>query len=70
MQRASYDEALQCFERSLEITPQQPAVLTAIGIVRARQGQIDQARESFHKALAIDPKYQPAQKQLSSLGGP
>jgi Flp pilus assembly protein TadD len=66
--REAYDEALGYFHRSLSIAPRQPAVLTAMGVVRVRMGQPNAAREEFARALEIDPNYQPARRELGALG--
>jgi tetratricopeptide (TPR) repeat protein len=66
--REAYGEALGYFDRSLSIAPRQPAVHTAMGLVRVRMGQPDPARESFKRALEIDPNYQPARRELEALG--
>jgi tetratricopeptide (TPR) repeat protein len=66
--REAYDEALGYFDRSLSIAARQPAVLTAMGVVRVRMGQPDPARQAFKRALEIDPNYQPALRELGALG--
>jgi Tfp pilus assembly protein PilF len=40
---------------------------TNLGILLESKGQIDQAVESYKKALQIDPNFQKARDQLSTL---
>ncbi len=67
--RGAYTDALTNFERSLNIAPRQPAILTAVGAVRLKMGQREIAREVFARAVEIDPNYQPARQQLRMLEG-
>ena len=58
-------QAVDAYERALEIDPNDPEVLTDLGVSCRRMGWHDRAAEAFGKALKIDPDYEPA---LVNLG--
>lgn len=52
----AYDEALEEFERVLQMHPGNVDALRGIGAVRRRQGRIDEAAEYMERALELDPR--------------
>ncbi len=61
------NEALQAFERSLQISPSQAQVLTQVGVIKMELRDTAGARQAFERALAADPSFEPARQQLSRL---
>ncbi len=49
------DEAVGHYERSLEIKPDQPAVLDNLARLYHRRGEVEHALELWEKALRLDP---------------
>jgi Flp pilus assembly protein TadD len=62
-------DALRYFETSLRLNPNQPAVLNQVGVLRLQGGDAAAAREAFSRALAVDPGYEPARKNLQKIAG-
>jgi len=62
-------DALRYFETSLRLNPNQPAVLNQVGVLRLQGGDAAAAREAFSGALAVDPGYEPARKNLQKMAG-
>lgn len=55
-------KALDCYLKSLELDPQNPACYNNLGVVYSQQGELDKALNCFQKALELkkgylDPKY-------------
>jgi tetratricopeptide (TPR) repeat protein len=62
-------DALRYFETSLRLNPNQPAVLNQVGVLRLQVGDAAAAREAFSRAVAVDPGYEPARKNLQKMAG-
>jgi Tfp pilus assembly protein PilF len=55
MKRNEPDIARACYESALEIDPDFPEALEKLGVVFARQGDIEKARSIFNRVLADFP---------------
>lgn len=53
-----YEKAIRAYEQSLAIEPDNPNVLTDLGIMYRLSKQPEKAVESFSRAMAIDPAHQ------------
>ena len=60
-------EALAALTKSLQLKPAQPDIATEIGLIKMRSGDANGARQAFEQALAADPSFEPAIKQLEKL---
>jgi serine/threonine-protein kinase len=54
--RRNYEQALAAFEQAGQSSPSDPQVPLQIGNVRRRQGQFDDAIESYRRAVDLDPR--------------
>lgn len=61
------DVAEEIYEYSLQLYPEGKLLYVGMGVLRKKQGQIENARLMFEKALAIDPKYSLAKRWLKRL---
>jgi len=61
------DQALEHFQKALQLKPDYSEAHNALGVFYAEQGKTDQAAEHFHKALA-NPFYRTPEKPLFNLG--
>lgn len=59
-----FASALRCLERIVELDPKNPEAFNDLGVVLHTLGRDREALEVFRKALAIDPSYRPAAKNL------
>jgi tetratricopeptide (TPR) repeat protein len=62
--RRQMDEAIGCYEKSLEIRPHQAVAHNNLGAALARLGRFDEAIAHLHKALDIEPDYHKAHNNL------
>ncbi len=62
---AEYEQALSCLQDAIELSPDNPGLLANLAHIKASQGKLDEAEESFRKALKADPDLEPA---ISGLG--
>ena len=51
-----YDEAIQAYDKAIEIDPQHAAAWNNKGIVLYDQGKYNEALQAYNKSLEIDPK--------------
>jgi tetratricopeptide (TPR) repeat protein len=54
--QGKYDEALQAFDKAIEINPQLAEAWVAKGVVLMAQGKYDEAIQAYDKAIEIDPQ--------------
>ena len=59
--------AARYFERYLQLTPEDLGVWNDLGVQYGRLGERDRATAAYKQALARDPGYQPAMKNLAVL---
>ncbi len=59
--------AEEVYEYSLQVYPEAKILYVGMGVVRRNQGQLEQAKAMFEKALAIDPDYSLAKRWLKRL---
>ena len=62
-----YEEAKSYFERALSSYGENGAILNSFGVVAANLGDNESARNSFEKAVQIDPTFLDAQKNLAEI---
>jgi Flp pilus assembly protein TadD len=55
-QNGLWKEAIYRFEKAAEIDPSYAAAWNNLGIGYEHEGRFDEARKSYEKALALDPK--------------
>jgi tetratricopeptide (TPR) repeat protein len=55
-----YGEAIAAYRAVLARDPQNVDALTHLGLIVAIGGHVEQALETFDRALALDPNYAPA----------
>ncbi len=55
-----HDQAINAYEKALELAPNNADVLTDLGIMYRRSRQPRKALEKFDKAIAVDPKHENA----------
>jgi len=60
-------EAEQLLRQAIAVSPDDPALSSALGYVEQRQGALEKARDSYRKALALDPKSIDAETNLGVL---
>lgn len=53
-----YTKAINAYNKSLELSPNDPNVLTDLGIMHQRIGQPEKAIEMFEKAAAVNPSHE------------
>jgi tetratricopeptide (TPR) repeat protein len=61
------EEAQTAFAESASLEPRAAAPLNELGLVQRAQGLFDAAAHSFSAALAVDPEYAPALRNLGVL---
>ncbi|MCR9249392.1 MAG: alpha/beta hydrolase-fold protein [bacterium] len=61
------DVAEEIYEYSLKLYPEGKLLYVGMGVVQRNQGQVENARLMFEKALAIDPEYSLAKRWLKRL---
>ena len=55
-QKGLWREAIYRWERAREIDPTYAAAYNNLAVAYEQEGRLDQAREAYEKALALDPK--------------
>jgi len=61
------DEAIEHYERSLELNPASAPTHYNLGIAYAARGHRDEARTEFQKAVDLDPDYSQAHNNLGAI---
>src|SRR5262249_37652634 len=51
------DDAIDWYQRAIELTPSSAAVWNALGAAQAGQDLFDEAEESFRRAIDLDPTF-------------
>ncbi len=59
--------ALMSLQKAAAMDPSYPAPQNDIGVIRERQGRLDEAERAYKAALAVDPGYLPAHANLAML---
>jgi len=57
------EEAIQCWQKALEICPDDPLIHRNIGLTYVRQGRLDKAREHYLKAQDLGHRVNPELRQ-------
>ena len=63
----NYDKAVNAYSESIRLDPSNAEKFFNLGLSLARQDAMDEALESFEKAIEIMPDYQPAYSQVCNL---
>ena len=66
---ARFDEAAEYFRQMIRLNPQSADGWNNLGWAQLQLGFGDQARASFQRALAIDPRYERAKNNLALVSG-
>lgn len=61
----SLEAALSNLQSQLKIHPRNPALLNALGATYTLKGEVEKARQFFHRALEVTPQFVPARKNLA-----
>jgi tetratricopeptide (TPR) repeat protein len=61
----NYPGAVRSYRRGLEVEPENPEILNALGFSLFQQGMSEEAVAAFEKALAVDPKHAKAHNNLA-----
>lgn len=64
-----YDEALQEFQKAMDIDDQDSELYYNIGLIYESRNKRDEAQDSYEQALEISPKHALARKHLNHLIG-
>lgn len=64
------DEAGTCFERAVELAPEQTAAWFGLGVVQRGQGNLQKAQSHFERAMILDPGHEGARQALAELASP
>lgn len=64
---SDYEEAKKKFQAYLNINPQNPEVLTLLGVVYYKSGNKEGAKEQWQKALQIYPNFEAAKGNLMAV---
>jgi len=67
LDRGLTDEALERFERALELDPCHAPSHNKIGVIHANRGDLDEAARHFARAVECDPGYAPAQSNMGNI---
>ncbi len=51
----NFNKAVECFNKSLELNPQQFVALNNLGVIHVQEGKFDEAISYFRKAINIKP---------------
>jgi Tfp pilus assembly protein PilF len=54
-QRGLWREAIYRWERAIEIDPTYAAALNNLAVAYEHEGQLDKARQTYEKAIAVEP---------------
>ncbi len=55
-----FDKSIWAYQKSLELEPNNPNVLTDMGVMYRRKGQPQEAVKAFDEAIRVDPKHEVA----------
>lgn len=61
------DEAVESFQKAVEVYPKYAVAWNELGKLQVRQGQVEAARKSYQSAIEADPKFVEPYLQLSLL---
>jgi tetratricopeptide (TPR) repeat protein len=63
-----YDLAIADYEKAIELSPNNPAALSALGyLYRNVRNQPDKAEELYRRAVAVDPRFVEARRNLGAV---
>jgi tetratricopeptide (TPR) repeat protein len=61
----SYDKALECFQRALQLVPNRSTTLNGLGSILYGMGRVDEAIEKWRRVIEIDPNFKAAYYNLA-----
>jgi tetratricopeptide (TPR) repeat protein len=65
--QGAYERAVEAYNKTRELNPKNPLVYLELGIVEARAGNVDVAREHIERAISMRPNFTEAFFLLSQL---
>lgn len=68
-ERGRAEAAIAALKTAIELDASFAAAWVVLGTIFAREGRVDEARQAWEKALAIDPRMEKAHQYLEKLGG-
>lgn len=65
-----FDKAFEHVRRAVSAAPSRPEAFNLLGVLQEVRGEHpDDALKNYHAALALDPSYEPAQKNIERIAG-
>ncbi len=61
------EESIRAFSRAIALSPQSPKNHFNLAIALEKQGEFREAKARLHRALTLDPGYDPARWRLKQL---
>lgn len=61
------EEALKCYDRAIEIEPEQFQAITGKGILYRKLGEYDKAMSAYQRAIEIEPDYAEAYSSMAVI---
>jgi len=62
--RRDFNRALTLLQRTVGMAPNHPEPFNLLGVLYEMKGRLDEARQMYRAALAVDPSYRPAGANL------
>ncbi len=60
-------QALECYQKALSVSPNEPIALKALGLLQFELGDFDAARRILRRYLTLDPKDEKARRALGNI---
>jgi hypothetical protein len=67
LEQGDYEEAIKCFKRAAIVDEKSPKAYGNIGLAYCQIGEIEKGRQYLKRSLDLDPDYDAARMNLSSL---
>ena len=67
LEESRYSEALNAFEHSSQLKPNDSVTMNNLGVAHSRLGQLDLATENFRRAIELDCEYSNAYNNLGAV---
>jgi len=65
--KEAYEKALYCYQKSVQLTPNQELSHLNIALLYRKMGNMEKAREEYKMVLSLDPNNKKAQMGLETL---
>jgi Flp pilus assembly protein TadD len=66
---SKYEEAINELKKAMSLNPGNAEIYYNLGLIYENKNNMDEARDMYEKALAIDPNYKLAREHLNKLIG-